>query len=145
MLRCISRYEADIAVSVLSLISSSIEKKRSDNHQPIQRSKKLKDRASFYYFFSRNSYMKSAQYEQTNPLSIRRAQLVPQECRLSVEYKSAKHTKYVVSSIQMKYVSENSLSESQCFALQNKICPSLRLGICIYVGHFVFIVSNNIW
>ena len=98
-LRCISRY--DLAVSVLSLISISIEEKRSENHQPTQQSMKLKDRASFY-FFSRSSYMKSAQYEQTNVLSIRRARLVPQECRLSVEYKSTKHTKYVVSSIEMK-------------------------------------------
>jgi hypothetical protein len=32
-------------------------------------------------------------------------------------------------------VSENVLVESECFCLQNKICPFLSQGICIYVGH----------
>ena len=32
-------------------------------------------------------------------------------------------------------VSENFLVESECFFLQNKICPFLAQGICIYVGH----------
>jgi len=32
-------------------------------------------------------------------------------------------------------VSENFLVESECFCFQNKICPFLAQGICIYVGH----------
>jgi len=33
-------------------------------------------------------------------------------------------------------VSENFVVESECvFVLQNKNCPFLALGICIYVGH----------
>jgi hypothetical protein len=36
----------------------------------------------------------------------------------------------------MTSVSQNFLVESEYFVLENKICPILAEGMCIYVGHY---------
>jgi hypothetical protein len=65
--------------------------------------------------------------------------LYPWICRLFVEKKRQTNITNMVSinntSMLMISVSESFLVESEWGFFQNKICPFLTQGICIYVGH----------
>ena len=95
ILKCRSKQEADLAVSVVSFISSSVGQMRStkspnlelftEKTSFIQRNVKLKDRASFFSFFLRTPVGSLLRTNKATSWREEERSLYPQVCRLSVE------------------------------------------------------------
>jgi hypothetical protein len=78
-----------------------------------------------------NYLLKSASYEKRNKSAIRGTVCTHRYADCLHKNTSIKHNKYVVNQ-NLEHVDDISFRES-VFFLQNKICPFLAQGICIYV------------
>lgn len=84
MSRCMSRYEANLGIFVVSFLSISMGYMRStklpnlfsERTPLVQRKVKLKERVSSFLFFLRSPYMKSASYKYRNKSERKGAQLL---------------------------------------------------------------------
>ena len=84
--------------------------------------------------------MKSASYEYRNKSVRRGAQFVPMVMPTVLKNTPTKDNKYVVNQ-KVEHVGDITFRElfgRISVFLQNKICPFLAQGICIYVGHSFF-------